>query len=72
MLEKPFYLQDKFKKSTNTKTKISSLKYEVVNLYIEKNSQNINLGINCSPSREQHSSIYLWNVRMYFPRITMI
>ena len=34
-LEKPFNLQDKFKKSTNTKTNSSSLKYEVVNLGTE-------------------------------------
>ena len=44
-MEKLFNLQDKFKKSTNTKTKNSSLKYEAINLGIEKNPKNINIGI---------------------------
>ena len=49
-MEKLFDLQDKFKKSTNTKTNNSSLKYEAIYLGIEQNLQNINLEINCSPA----------------------
>ena len=52
-LEKLFDLQDKFKNLTNTKTNSSSLKYEAINLGIEKNPQNINLGINCSPAKRE-------------------
>ena len=47
-LEKLFDLQDKFKRLTNTKISSSSLLYEVVNLGTEKNTQNINLGKNCT------------------------
>ena len=47
-LEKLFYLQDKFRRLTNTKTRSSSLLYEAINLGIEQNPKNINLGNNCT------------------------
>ena len=47
-MDKYFFLKDRFKKQMNTKTNISSLKYEYVNLDTEQNPQNINLGTNCS------------------------
>ena len=43
-----FDLQDKFIRPRNTKTNISSLIYEVVNLSIEQSLKNINLGKNCT------------------------
>ena len=43
-----FDLQEKFRKPTNTKTRISTLLYEVVNLDIEQDLNNINLGKNCT------------------------
>ena len=45
---KLFNLQDKFRRLTNTKTSNSSLLYKVVNLGIELNPKNINLGKNCT------------------------
>lgn len=47
-IEKIFNLQDKLKRPTNTKISSSSLRYEVVNLGTEQNTQNINLGTNCT------------------------
>ena len=47
-LEKLFDIQDKFKRSTNTKTSSSSLKYEAINLGTKHNPQTINLGTNCT------------------------
>ena len=47
-MEKPFDLQDKFRIPTNTKTNNSSLLSKVVNLSIEHNPHNINLGKNCT------------------------
>ena len=52
-LDRLFNLQDKFKKSINTKTNSLSLKYEAVNLDTEQNPKNINLGINRSPSERE-------------------
>ena len=52
-LEKYFNLQDRFKKPTNTKMNSLSLKYEVVNLSMEQNPQNINLRTNCSPAKRE-------------------
>ena len=49
-LENLFDFQDRFKKPTNCKTHMSSMKYEVINLGTESNPQNINLGECCSPS----------------------
>ena len=48
MLEKLFDLQNKFKRPANAKIRSSSLRYEVVNLDTRKNTQNINLGTNCT------------------------
>ena len=48
MLEKLVNLHDKFRRPTNTKTSNSSLLYESVNLGIEHNPKNINLGKNCT------------------------
>ena len=48
-MEKYFDLEDKLKKPMNTNTNILSLKDEDVNLVIEKNPQNINIGTNFSP-----------------------
>jgi hypothetical protein len=45
-LEKLFDLQEKFRRPTNTKTRISTLLYEVVNLGTEQDPKNINLGKN--------------------------
>ena len=45
-MEKLFDLQDKFRRPANTKTNYSFLLYEVVNLGIKQNPQNINLGKN--------------------------
>jgi len=50
-LENLFDFQDRFKKPTNCKTHMSSMKYEVMNLGTETNPQNINLGECCSPSK---------------------
>ena len=47
-LEKLFDLQEKFRRPTNTKTSISSLLYEVVNLSTKQDPKNINLGKNCT------------------------
>jgi hypothetical protein len=47
-LEKLFDLWEKFKRLTNTKTRSSSLLYEVVNLGTEQSPKNINLGKNCT------------------------
>ena len=47
-LEKLFHLQDKLISPTNTKTSISSLRYEVVNLSIQRNPQTIDLGTYCT------------------------
>ena len=47
-LDKLFDLQDKFKRLPNTKTRSSSLLYEVVNLGTKQNPWNINLGKNCT------------------------
>ena len=47
-LDKLFDLQDKFRRLTNTKTSNSSLLYEAVNLGIEQNPKNINIGKNCT------------------------
>ena len=52
-LEKLFDLQDKFRRPTNTKTKNSSLLYEVVNIGTEKNPKNINLGKNCTQTERE-------------------
>ena len=49
-LENLFDFQDRFKKPTNCKTNMSSMKYEVINLGTETNPQNVNLGECCSPS----------------------
>jgi hypothetical protein len=64
-----FYdLQDKFKRKTNCKTNSSSMQYEVINLGTDQNPQNINLGINCSPSErnafiklfKEYKDIFAW------------
>ena len=47
-LEKLFDLQDKFKRSINTKTSSSSLKYKAINLGTEQSLQTINIGTNCT------------------------
>ena len=47
-LEKLFDLQEKFRRPTNTKTRSSTLLYEVVNLGTEQDLNNINLGKNCT------------------------
>ena len=43
-LENLFDFQDRFKRPTNYKTNMSSMRYEVINLGTETNPQNINLG----------------------------
>ena len=50
-MEKLFNLQDKFKWSTNTKTISSPLEYEATNLDTEQNTQNINIGTNCTHAK---------------------
>ena len=52
-LEKLFVLQDKFIRPTNTKTSNSSLMYEAINLGIEQNPKNINLGKNCTQAERE-------------------
>ena len=52
-LEKLFDLQDKFRRPTNTKTSISSLLYEDVNLSTQYNPKNINLGKNCTQVKRE-------------------
>ena len=47
-LEKLFDLQQKFRRPTNTKISRSTLLYEAVNLGIEQEPKNINLGKNCT------------------------
>ena len=51
-LEKLFDLQEKFRRPTSTKTRSSTLLYEVVNLGIEQDSKNINLGKNCTTAEK--------------------
>lgn len=63
-MEKYLDLQDKFKKPTNIEINNYSLKYEVVNLSMEQNLQNINLGTNCSPTEEKHSLNFSRSTRM--------
>ena len=47
-LERLFDLQEEFRRPTNTKTRSSTLLYQVVNLGTEHDSKNINLGKNCT------------------------
>jgi len=49
-LENLFDFQDHFKKTTNCKTPMSSMKYKVINLGTDSHPQNINLGTCYTPS----------------------
>ena len=51
-LEKLFDLQEKIRRPTNTKTRNSTLLYEVVNLGTEQDPKNINLGKNCTSTKK--------------------
>ena len=51
-LENFFDLQDKFRSIPNSKTNISQMKYESINLGAELNPQTINLGIDCTPAEK--------------------
>lgn len=68
-MEKLFDLQDKFKRSTNTKTSRSSLKLEVINLGTQHNPKTINLGTNCTHVErttfiklfKEYKHVFTWN-----------
>ena len=79
-LEKLFDLQDKFRRQTNTKTSSSSLLYEAVNLSIEQNPWNINLGKNCTHAErasfmklfKEFKDVFAWtykNFKTYYTKI---
>ena len=55
ILEKFFDLQDKFIHVPNCKTNSSQMKYENINLGTELNPQTVNLGIDCTSTKKQHS-----------------
>ena len=71
-IEKLFDLPEKFKRSTNTKIRNSSLRYKVVNLGIEQNPQNINLGTNCTHAKKATlmklfkglKDVFAWNTNI--------
>ena len=50
-LERFYDLQDKFKRVTNFKTHNFVMQYEVINLGTQDKSHNINLGVQCTPSK---------------------
>ena len=45
-LEQLFDIQEKFRRETNTKTRSSTLLYELINISVEQDPKNINLGKN--------------------------
>ena len=47
-MEDLYDLKDRFKKTTNSKTQSSTLRFEVVNLRSAEKPQNVNLGIGLS------------------------
>ena len=67
-LEKLFDLWDKFKRQTNTKISNLSLRYDVVNLGIDQNRQNINLETNCRHAKKatfmklfkEYKDVFTW------------
>ena len=67
-MEKLFGLQDMFKRSTNTKTSRSSLRYEAVNLGIKHDPQTINIGTNCTHAKratfmklfKEYKDVFAW------------
>ena len=63
-LEKLLDLQEKFRGSTNTKTRSSTLLYEVVNLGTEQDPKNINLGKNCTSTKRATFMKYSESIRM--------
>ena len=80
MLEKLFDLQEKFRISTNPKTSISTLLYEVVNLSTEQDPKNINLGKNCTHAEritfmkffKEFKDVFVWtydNLKTYDTKI---
>jgi len=63
-LEELYDLHDKFKRVVNCETKSSCMKYEINNLWIENNPQNINLGVDCT-IEERSPFINLFNEYKY-------
>ena len=67
-LEKLFDLQEKFRRPTNTKARSWTLIYEFVNLGIEQEPKNINLGKNCTSAEKaafmklfkEYKDIFAW------------
>lgn len=51
-LEDLYELKERFKRSTNSKLQISTLKYELVNLGTDIKPQNINLGLGLAPEEK--------------------
>lgn len=47
-MEDLYDLKDRFKKTTNSKTQSSTMRFEVVNLGSTKKPQNVNLGLGLS------------------------
>jgi ribonuclease HI len=67
-LEKLFDLQEKFRRPTNTKTRSSTLLYEVVNLGTKQDPKNINLGKNYTHAErttfmklfKEFNDVFIW------------
>ena len=70
-MEKLFDLQENFKRPTNTKTRSSTLHYELVNLGTEQDPKNINLGKNCTSVEKatfmklfrEYKDIFAWTYK---------
>jgi hypothetical protein len=79
-LENLFDLHDKFKKPTNAKMHSSSMQYKVINMGIEYDLKNVNLGSRCTTIDRQaykklfkkYKDVFVGNyddLKMYYTRI---
>ena len=67
-MEYLYHVHDKLERVTNYKTKSSIMQYEMINLGFEKDPNNVNLGLGCTPTKlvaliklfKEYKDVFSW------------